>query len=112
VAGGERVDSLVTGEGEKGLTGGARLLERGQLRGSDGGRADGWGQADSGGGRSAGARAEMGRMGRARDGRAETGGWVDSAQPRGRRFSFFFFYFYFYFFYILFLLNKYLAIYS
>jgi hypothetical protein len=29
VAGGERADSLVTGEGEKGLTGGARLPERG-----------------------------------------------------------------------------------
>jgi hypothetical protein len=29
VAGGERADSLVTGEGEKGLIGGARLPERG-----------------------------------------------------------------------------------
>jgi hypothetical protein len=38
VAGGERVDSLVTGEGEKGLTGGARLPERGRSRGSEGGR--------------------------------------------------------------------------
>jgi hypothetical protein len=38
VGGGERADSLVTGEGEKGLTGGARLLERGRSRGSEGGR--------------------------------------------------------------------------
>jgi len=30
VAGGERAGSLVTGEGEKGLTGGARLPERGR----------------------------------------------------------------------------------
>jgi hypothetical protein len=33
VAGGECVDSLVTGEGEKGLTGGARLPERANARG-------------------------------------------------------------------------------
>jgi hypothetical protein len=37
VAGGECVDSLVTGEGEKGLTGEARLRERGRSRGSEGG---------------------------------------------------------------------------
>jgi hypothetical protein len=37
VAGGERADSLVTGEGEKGLTGGARLPERGRSRRSEGG---------------------------------------------------------------------------
>jgi hypothetical protein len=30
VGGGERADSLVTDEGEKGLTGGARLPERGR----------------------------------------------------------------------------------
>jgi hypothetical protein len=35
--GGDRVDSLVTGARE-GLTSEARLPERGQLRGSDGGR--------------------------------------------------------------------------
>jgi hypothetical protein len=39
VAGGERADSLVTGEGEKGLTGGARLPERGRSRGSESGRS-------------------------------------------------------------------------
>jgi hypothetical protein len=33
VAGGERADRLVTGEGKKGLTGGARLLERANARG-------------------------------------------------------------------------------
>jgi hypothetical protein len=33
VAGGERADSLVTGEGEKGLTGEARLRERANARG-------------------------------------------------------------------------------
>jgi hypothetical protein len=33
MAGGERVDSLVTGEGQKGLTGGARLRERANARG-------------------------------------------------------------------------------
>jgi hypothetical protein len=37
VAGGERADSLVMGEGEKGLTGGVRLPERGRSRGSEGG---------------------------------------------------------------------------
>jgi hypothetical protein len=37
VAGGEHADSLVTGEGEKGLAGGVRLLERGWSRGSEGG---------------------------------------------------------------------------
>jgi hypothetical protein len=36
-AGGDRVDSLVTGA-RKGLTSGARLLERGWLRGSEGER--------------------------------------------------------------------------
>jgi hypothetical protein len=79
--------------------------------------ADRWGQADSGGGRSADARAEMGCVGR--EGREERGVWEreeevgpNSAQPRGRRFSFSFFYFHFYFYYLLFLLNKYLAIYS
>jgi hypothetical protein len=36
-AGGDRVDSLVTGA-KKGLTCGARLLERGRLRGSEGER--------------------------------------------------------------------------
>jgi hypothetical protein len=62
-----------------------------------------------------GARAKMARVGREggedHDAR-ERGDKVgpDSAQPRGG--SFFFFYFYFYFFYLLFLLNKYLAIYS
>jgi hypothetical protein len=81
--------------------------------------SDGWGRANSGGGRSEGARAEMGRLGREEGGtRARRREVVvpDSAQPRGRRFSFFFFYFHFYFyfhfFYLLFLLNKYLAIYS
>jgi hypothetical protein len=38
VASGECTDSLATGEGEKGLTGGARLPERGRSRGSEGGR--------------------------------------------------------------------------
>jgi hypothetical protein len=37
VADSKRADSLVTGEGEKGLTGRARLLERGRSRGSEGG---------------------------------------------------------------------------
>jgi hypothetical protein len=37
VAGGECADSHVTGEGEKGLTGGARLSGRGRSRGSEGG---------------------------------------------------------------------------
>jgi hypothetical protein len=52
VAGGDRVDSLVTGARE-GLTIGTRLPERGQLRGSEGGQADGWGRPVSGEGRSA-----------------------------------------------------------
>jgi hypothetical protein len=78
--------------------------------------AGGWGQADSGGGRSTGARVEMGRVGHEGVERVtrERGKRVgpDSTQPRGGDFPFSFFYFYFYFFYLLFLLNKYLAIYS
>jgi hypothetical protein len=35
VAGGKRAGSLVTGEGEKGLTGGARLPERGGHEGEE-----------------------------------------------------------------------------
>jgi hypothetical protein len=35
VAGGDRAGSLVTGEGEKGLTGGAHLLERGGREGGE-----------------------------------------------------------------------------
>ena len=63
VAGGERADSLVTGEGKKGLIGGARLLERANARGGGGraGVAGWWGRADSGMSR---ARArEVGRAG-------------------------------------------------
>jgi hypothetical protein len=41
VAGRERADSLVTGEGEKGLTGRARLPERANARGGGKGRS-GW----------------------------------------------------------------------
>jgi hypothetical protein len=73
--------------------------------------ADGWGQADSGGGRSASARAEMGRVGR-EGGRGarragERRGWARFGPAEGEIFfPFYFFYFYFYFFYLLFLLNK------
>jgi hypothetical protein len=56
VAGGERADSLITGEGEKGLTNGA-------------GAADGLGRAVRG---ERGAR-EMGRVGR--EGRRSAGAW-------------------------------------
>jgi hypothetical protein len=96
VAGRERADSLVTSEGEKGLTGGARLLERANARGGRAGVAGGWGRADSGVAR---ARArEVGCAGlRAGDERAgERGLGPDPAQPRGD-FPFSFFYFYFYF---------------
>jgi hypothetical protein len=62
--GGDRVDSLVTGA-RKGLTSGARLPERESgFEGARASAADRWGRADSGGGRSPGVRAEMGRMGR------------------------------------------------
>jgi hypothetical protein len=47
VAGGECADSLVTGEGEKGLTGGP-ACQRGRTRGGRAGVAGGWGRADSG----------------------------------------------------------------
>jgi hypothetical protein len=86
VVGGERADSLVTGEGEKGLTGGARLPERGQSRGSEGGRSDGWSRPISGRGGATRARArEMGRVDRAGNGRAGEREVVgpDPAQPRG-----------------------------
>jgi hypothetical protein len=57
--------------------------------------ADGWGQADSGGGRSVGARAEMGRVGHEggeeRGARERGGVGPDSAQPRGKRFFLFIF---------------------
>jgi hypothetical protein len=96
LAGGEHTDSLVTGEGEKGLTGGARLLERANARRRRAGVAGGWGRADSS---VAQARArEVGRAGlRAGDERErEREGWVGSGPAEGG-FSFFFFYFYFYF---------------
>jgi hypothetical protein len=72
-----------------------------------------WGRADSDGGRSASARAGMGREGERSAGARERGGWAGFGPTEGGRFSFFsFFYFnfYFYFFYLLFILNKYLAI--
>jgi hypothetical protein len=109
VAGGERADSLVTGEGEKGLTGGARLLERGRSRGSEGGRADRWGRPVSGGGRSATCERGRGRWAAwaAREGGVRARGekrWAGSGLDEGgRRISlFFYFYFYFYFFNLLF----------
>jgi hypothetical protein len=47
VAGGECADNLVTSEGAKGLTGGARLPERANARGERAGVAGGWGRADN-----------------------------------------------------------------
>jgi hypothetical protein len=86
VAGGECVDSLVMGEGEKGLTGRARLLKRGRSRWSEGGHADGWGRPINGRGGEVRARArEMGRVGRSENGSAgeREGVGPDPAQPRG-----------------------------
>ena len=116
-AGGDRVDSLVTGA-RKGLTSGPACQREGGCEGARASAADGWGRAGSGGGRSVGVRAEMSRLGREGGARARGREVVgpDSAQPWGD-FSFFFFFFYFsfisisYLFYLLFLLNKYLPIY-
>jgi hypothetical protein len=81
--------------------------------------ADGWGRANSGRGRSAGARVELGRVGRAGDGRAgERGGWAGFGPAEGEK-IFLFLFLFLILFLILFLfllscfpLNKYLAIYS
>jgi hypothetical protein len=95
VASGECTDSLVTGEGEKGLTGGARLPERAIAR--ERGRA----RLTGGAGRSAGeegARRASGRVGdgprgprgREERGRAGRRGGLDPAQPGGEGFPFLF----------------------
>jgi hypothetical protein len=118
---GDRADSLVTGARE-GLTSGARLPEGERSRAGGGVAVDEWGRLVSGGGRSAGARAgarEMGHVGHEGERGATRGvgevGWIRPSRGGGRvcfLFFHFYFYFYFYFFYLLFLLNKYLAIFS
>jgi hypothetical protein len=57
--------------------------------------ADGWGRADSGGGGSAGARAEMGRVGRAggETGTWERGGWAGFGPAEGEKIFLFLFLF-------------------
>jgi hypothetical protein len=117
VAGAERADSLVTGEGEKGLTGGAHLPERGRSRGSEGGAADGWGRPVNGGGRSATRQWARDRWAAwaAREGGVRARGeerWAGSGPAEGGSISFFSFSIsisYVFFFNILFLLNKYLS---
>jgi hypothetical protein len=112
VAGGERADILVTGEGEKGRTGGARLPERGRARLTSGADRSAGGEARCERGWAHGrwaVWAERGTGARAR----ERGGWAESGPAEGEDFLFpflFLFLFLFLFFFnLLFLLNKYLS---
>jgi hypothetical protein len=59
------------------------------------------GLADSGRGRSVGAQAEMGRVGRAGDGRAERGGWAGFGPTEGEKIFLFLFLFPFPFLFLL-----------
>jgi hypothetical protein len=80
------------------------LPERGRLRGSEGGRADGWGWLIAAEGEAWARKRRWAAWAERGTGARREGVGPDSAQPRGRRFSFFFFYFHFhfYFFYLIF----------
>jgi hypothetical protein len=114
VAGGECVDSLVTGEGEKGLTGGARLPERANARG------EGQEWLAGGAGLTATWR-ERGRRrwavlglwaGDERAGERERGGWAESGPTERGIFLFLFLFIFLFLFNLRFLLNKNLSIFS
>ena len=87
VAGGERADILVTGEGEKGRTGRARLPERGRARLTSGADRSAGGEARCERGWAHGrwvVWAERGTGARER----ERGGWAESGPAEGGGFPF------------------------